>query len=293
LVQEAPRSRALLDRLDDDVIRSHVRTGCRGNGLLEGLLFLTVELRHCPGQKHYQLDFFGQNNLRSVVAVRYAGLSREATCAGNRTHFLGILADICSTFWILSHLSHEAALNADATYPGSHLVQPEAPADEKVPGVQSEHADTDVEPSVAAYVPPAQAVLSFGPPAHQNPTGHTAPLADTDPGGQYLPASTSHSCLSCAPPGQKNPSGHVVPAAELPNEDPSLQKLPGAAVHFVHCGAPEIEMHPLWYSPALQPGPHVMQGSDPALVLNVPGKHAAHVEEAAPEKEPAAHSCLS
>ena len=150
---------------------------------------------------------------------------------------------IFSAYLPASHLSHEAALNADATYPGSHLVQPEAPADEKVPGVQSEHADTDVEPSVAAYVPPAQAVLSFGPPAHQNPTGHTAPLAETDPGGQYLPASTLHSCLSCAPPGQKNPSGHVVPAAELPNEDPSLQKLPGAAVQSVHCGVPEIETH--------------------------------------------------
>ena len=95
-----------------------------------------------------------------------------------------------------SHLSQEAAPNADATYPGSHLVQPEAPADEKVPGVQSEHAATDSEPSVAAYVPPAQAISYFGPPAHQNPAGHTAPLADTDPGGQYLPASTLHSCLS-------------------------------------------------------------------------------------------------
>ena len=95
-----------------------------------------------------------------------------------------------------SHLSQEAAPNAGANVPGAHLVHLEAPADEKVPGVQSEHAALDVEPSVAAYVPPAQAVLSFGPPAHQNPTGHTAPLADTNPGGQYLPASTLHSCLS-------------------------------------------------------------------------------------------------
>ena len=95
-----------------------------------------------------------------------------------------------------SHLSHAAAPNAEATVPGAHLVQSEDPADEKVPIVQSEHAATDAEPSEAAYLPPAQAVLSFGPPAHQNPAGHTAPLADTDPGGQYLPASTLQSCLS-------------------------------------------------------------------------------------------------
>ena len=95
-----------------------------------------------------------------------------------------------------SHLSQEAAPNAGATVPGAHLVQTEDAADENVPTVQSEHAATDVEPSVAAYVPPAQAVLSFGPPAHQNPAGHTAPSADKVAGGQYLPAATAHSCLS-------------------------------------------------------------------------------------------------
>ena len=77
-----------------------------------------------------------------------------------------------------------------------NLVQPEDPADENVPTVQSEHAATDVDPSVATYVPPAQAVLSFGPPAHQNPAGHTAPSADKVAVGQYLPAATAHSCLS-------------------------------------------------------------------------------------------------
>ena len=86
--------------------------------------------------------------------------------------------------------------NAGATVPGSHLVQPEDPADENVPPVQSEHAETDVEPSVAEYVPRTQAVLSFGPPVHQNPTGHTAPSAVTDTGGQYLPAVTVQICLS-------------------------------------------------------------------------------------------------
>jgi hypothetical protein len=95
-----------------------------------------------------------------------------------------------------SHLSHEAAPNAGATDPGAHLLQPENPADEKVPAKQSEHAAADDETSVEAYVPPAHGDLSFGPPVHQNPTGHTAPLADTDPTGQYLPASTVHSCLS-------------------------------------------------------------------------------------------------
>jgi hypothetical protein len=95
-----------------------------------------------------------------------------------------------------SHLSHAAAPTAGATDPGAHLLQPENPADEKVPAKQSEHAAADDEPSVAAYVPPAQGDLSVRPPAHQNPTGHTAPLADTDPTGQYLPASTVHSCLS-------------------------------------------------------------------------------------------------
>ena len=95
-----------------------------------------------------------------------------------------------------SHLSQVVAPNAGATVPGSHLVHPEDPADENVPTVQSEHAATDVEPSVARYVPPAQAVLSFAPPAHQKPAGHTAPSADTVAGGQYLPAATVQICLS-------------------------------------------------------------------------------------------------
>jgi hypothetical protein len=95
-----------------------------------------------------------------------------------------------------SHLSQEDAPNAGATVPGAHLVQPDDPVDENVPTVQSEHAATDVEPSVAAYVPPAQGVLSFGPPAHQNPAGHTAPSADKVAGGQKLPAATVQRCLS-------------------------------------------------------------------------------------------------
>ena len=95
-----------------------------------------------------------------------------------------------------SQLSQVAAPNAGERVPGAHLVQLEAPWDEKVPGVQSEHAATDAEPSVAAYVPPAQAVLSFAPPTHQKPVGHTAPSADKEAGGQYLPAVTVQSCLS-------------------------------------------------------------------------------------------------
>ena len=83
-----------------------------------------------------------------------------------------------------SHWSQVVAPNAGATVPGAHLVQPEDPADAKVPTVQSKHAATDVDPSVAEYVPPAQAVLSFGPPAHQKPAGHTVPSADTETGGQ-------------------------------------------------------------------------------------------------------------
>ena len=39
-----------------------------------------------------------------------------------------------------SHLPQEAAPNAGATVPGAHLVQPDDPADENVPTVQSEHA---------------------------------------------------------------------------------------------------------------------------------------------------------
>jgi hypothetical protein len=35
-------------------------------------------------------------------------------------------------------------------------------------------------------VPPAQAVLSFAPPAHQKPAGHTAPSSDKVAGGQYF-----------------------------------------------------------------------------------------------------------
>jgi len=88
---------ALLNRVDDDVIRFHSRTGCLGNGLLEGLLFLTVKLRRSHGQKHYHPDFFGQNDLRGAVtatdhvavvfrdAAGCAGLSRGANCADNRT----------------------------------------------------------------------------------------------------------------------------------------------------------------------------------------------------------------
>ena len=66
------------------------------------------------------------------------------------------------------------------------MVQPDDPADENVPTVQSEHAATDVDPSVATYVPPAQSVLSFAPPAHQKPAGHTAPSSDKVAGGQYF-----------------------------------------------------------------------------------------------------------
>ena len=95
-----------------------------------------------------------------------------------------------------SQLSQVAAPNAGATVPASHLVQPEAPSDEIVPTPQSEHAATDVDPSVATYVPPAQAVLSFAPPAHQKPAGDTAPSADTVAGGQYLPAATVQIFLS-------------------------------------------------------------------------------------------------
>ena len=86
---------ALLNRVDDDVIRFHSRTGCLGNGLLEGLLFLTVKVRRCHGQKHYHPDFFGQNDLGGAVAVHVAvvfrdaagcaGLSRGATRAESRT----------------------------------------------------------------------------------------------------------------------------------------------------------------------------------------------------------------
>ena len=96
-----------------------------------------------------------------------------------------------------SQLLQVAAPNAGATVPGTHLVQTEEPSlDENVPTVQSEHASTDADPSVGTYVPPAQAVLSLEPPAHQNPAGHTAPSADRVAGGQYLPAATVQSCLS-------------------------------------------------------------------------------------------------
>jgi len=83
-----------------------------------------------------------------------------------------------------SQLSQEAVLTADENFPGSHFVQPEEPSGENLPAIQSEHTASDSEPSVAAYVPPAQAVLSFDPPAHQNPAGHSVPSADTDTGGQ-------------------------------------------------------------------------------------------------------------
>ena len=39
-----------------------------------------------------------------------------------------------------SHWSQVVAPNAGATVPGAHLVQPDDPADENVPTVQSEHA---------------------------------------------------------------------------------------------------------------------------------------------------------
>ena len=83
-----------------------------------------------------------------------------------------------------SQLSQVDAPSAEESFPGSHLVQPEEPWVENVPAMQSEHAFTDADPSVAAYVPPAQAVLSFDPPAHQNPAVHSVPSADTDTGGQ-------------------------------------------------------------------------------------------------------------
>jgi hypothetical protein len=98
---------------------------------------------------------------------------------------------------------------------GSHLVQPEEPWVENVPAMQSEHAFTDADPSVGTYVPPAQAVLSLEPPAHQNPAGHSAPSADKVAGGQYLPAATVQSCLSCAGPRQKYPTPHVKNRARI------------------------------------------------------------------------------
>ena len=90
-----------------------------------------------------------------------------------------------------------------------HAVHVEAKAAAYVPVPQSVHVEEAVtenvpgphpvqvaEPSVRAYVPLAQAALSFASPAHQKPTGHSVPSADTVPGGQYLPAATVQSCLS-------------------------------------------------------------------------------------------------
>ena len=63
-----------------------------------------------------------------------------------------------------SHFSQVGEPKADATIPGSHLVQPEDPADANLPCVQSMHVEMDVAPSTAETVPPAQAVLFVEPP---------------------------------------------------------------------------------------------------------------------------------
>ena len=86
-----------------------------------------------------------------------------------------------------SHFWQVAEPNAEDTVPGSHLVHPEAPADEKVPAKQSEHVATEVAPSTAEDVPPAQAVLSFAPPVQKYPLGHLVPSADFVPEGNTIP----------------------------------------------------------------------------------------------------------
>jgi len=123
-----------------------------------------------------------------------------------------------------SHFWQVAEPNAEDTVPGSHLVHPEAPADEKVPAKQSEHVATEVAPSTAEDVPPAQTVLSFAHLGRSIHRGIWCRRLTLFQEGQYHPALTAHTCLSRALPTQKCPSDRT--RAPIP-WNPMRSNIPG------------------------------------------------------------------
>ena len=70
-------------------IRSHCLTGSLGNGLLEGLLFPNVKLRHCHGKKHYHPD--------SAFAVQIAIHCRDTARSARQGFWKDELDGVC--FW--------------------------------------------------------------------------------------------------------------------------------------------------------------------------------------------------